>query len=164
MGKRLGIPVMFLVLGAFLMHLFILRAEERNDFSSFSFKGGVTRGSIIGKRRVDVVSGATKVGYSAAVLVEGNVDNHYFETGLEITGMRQELYFDDSADLVGDRELSLMLISFPLTYNFHLGKKTSRCRVFILSLGVFGAFIIPSRVTDSGTPPIMFSTNSLLDR
>jgi hypothetical protein len=117
--------------------------------------GGVYHGSIVGRNKVDAVSGATKTAFGGAAAAELNIKGQYIQAGLNIGLTDQTINYNDTAQgIVGRRDISLVLLDAPLLFNFHLLKNPSGDRDnprLILSIGGFISFVLSKRVTESGT-------------
>jgi hypothetical protein len=117
-------------------------------------QGGVFRGSIVGRNKIDAVTGATKTAFSGAAATEFNIKGHYLQVGANIGQTSQTVeYHDASKGIDGTRDISLLLLDLPLIYNFHLftdhsgGHNTPR---LVLGLGGFSSFVLSRRIDESG--------------
>jgi hypothetical protein len=113
----------------------------------------VYHGSIVGRNKVDGLSGATKSLHSGTIGVEYNLKGHYLQGLVTLGRTRQTLsYHLPSEGISGERSIDLWLLDIPLMYNFHFftrerfGRDNPR---LILSTGGFVTFLLHESITDS---------------
>lgn len=118
---------------------------------------GAYHGSIVGRNRVDAVSGATRTAVAGAVAAEVKVLGQYLSLGVNLGQTGQSIDYNDAANAItGSRDLSLLLVDFPLLYNFHLFTNPSGGRDnprLVLGLGVFLSAVANWKVVDAGSTP-----------
>jgi hypothetical protein len=119
-------------------------------------EAGVFHGSIVGRKRIDAVSGATRTSVSASTAAEVKVLGQYVSAGVNIEQTGQSIDYKDTANSVtGTRDISLVLLDLPLLYNIHLLKQPSGGRDnprLVLSIGGFVSFVLSKRMDETGTP------------
>jgi hypothetical protein len=119
--------------------------------------GGVYHGSIVGRNKVDAVSGATKTSFAGSAAAEFNVAGHYVSAGVNIAQSGQHIDYKDTANgITGERDISLLLLDLPLLYNFHMFKKPSGGRDnprLIIGLGAFVSFVLSKHIEQNGSVP-----------
>jgi hypothetical protein len=125
-------------------------------------QAGAYHGSIVGRNRVDAVSGATKTSATGSVAAEFKVLGHYISAGVNVAQTGQNIDYKDTANgITGERDISLLMLDLPLLYNFHLFKKPSGGRdnpKLIVSLGGFISFMLNKNIESTGsTPPALLS-------
>jgi hypothetical protein len=116
---------------------------------------GAYHGSIVGRNRVDAVSGATKTSVAGSAVAEIKVAGQYLSAGVNVAQSGQSVDYNDPANgVAGERDISLLLLDLPLLYNFHLLTKPSGGRDnprLILSLGGFMSFVLSKQIVETGT-------------
>jgi hypothetical protein len=127
------------------------------DNVSWILEAGAYHGSIVGRNKVDAVSGATKTSVAGSVAAEFKVLGHYVSAGVNIAQSGQTIDYKDTANgITGERDISLLLLDLPLLYNFHLLTKPSGGRDnprLVLSLGGFFSVILDKKIDQSGSTP-----------
>ena len=132
------------------------------DNITWLVQAGAYHGSIVGRNRVDAVSGATRTSVGGSVAAEVKVLGQYLSLGINVGQTGQSIDYKDTANAVtGGRDLSLLLVDVPLLYNFHFFKNPSGGRDnprLVIGLGVFLSLLADWRVADDGsTPPATLS-------
>lgn len=119
-------------------------------------EAGVFHGSIVGRNRVDAVSGATKTSVSASAAAEVKVLGQYISAGVNIEQTGQSIDYKDTVNsMTGTRDISLVLLDLPLLYNIHLLRKPLCGRDnprLVLSIGGFLSFVLSKQVDETGAP------------
>lgn len=120
----------------------------------FDLQGNIFyHGSIVGRNKVDGLTGATKNGHGTTVGVEYNLKGHPLQAELSFGWTKQWIKYGPPAeDISGKRDITLYLLDIPVMYNFHFLKKERFGREFprlILSVGAFASFILPREIVDT---------------
>ncbi len=119
----------------------------------FTLQGNRYHGSIVGRNRVDGLTGATKNGHGATLGVEYNLKGHPLQASATFGWTKQNVSYGPPAENVqGNREIKLYLLDIPVMYNFHLLKTERFGRMFprlILSSGAFITFVLRQQISDS---------------
>ena len=110
-------------------------------------------GSVVGRNKIDGLTGATKNGHGTAVGVEYNLKGHALQAEVSFGWTKQSIDYGPPAEaLSGKRDITLYLLDIPIMYNFHLLKKERFGREFprlILSTGGFGSLVLKQKIVDS---------------
>lgn len=122
--------------------------------TTFLLQGGLYRGSIVGKNKVDAVSGATKSAFGGSVAAEWKIKGNYIQGGFTIGKTDQQIDYNDIATgIIGRRNVSMLLLDVPILYDFHMFPRYSEgrdCPWMIIGLGGFGSFVLSKDVNETG--------------
>jgi hypothetical protein len=114
-------------------------------------------GSIVGRDKVDAITGATQSTMAGSAAAEFKLAGHYVSAGVNLGKTNQHVDYKDTANgITGDRNISLLLLDLPLLYNFHLLKKPSGDRDnprLILSIGGFLSLVLSKNIEPTGSVP-----------
>ena len=120
---------------------------------SFSAQFNVYRGSIVGRNKVDGISGATHNLHSGTVGVEYNLHGHFLQGQLTFGRTKQTLTYNLPAEgISGTRDINLLLLDLPLMYNFHFFNRERSGFIsprLILSTGGFFSIVLRQTITDT---------------
>lgn len=121
----------------------------------WTVQGNVYHGSIVGRTKVDGISGASPNTHGATVGVEYNLKGHFLQMMLTYGRTKQTIEYNlTEQGIAGKREIRLHLFDLPLMYNFHFFRKPAYNRDnprLILSPGIFFSFLLNKTVNDSGS-------------
>jgi hypothetical protein len=120
-------------------------------------QGGIKHGSVVGRTRVDGMTGATKTLWSASGGAEFKVKRHHLEGGLIFGQTDQHLdYRPEGMDIIkqvsGPMDISLSLLDVNVLYNFHFfpaaaDRENGR---LIVGIGPFASFVLSKEIDFSG--------------
>lgn len=120
---------------------------------AWSVQGNVYHGSIVGRTKVDGISGATPTTHGATIGVEYNLKGHFIQAMATFGRTKQTVTYGPPAEIVsGNREIKLYLLDLPVMYNFHLFNKERFGRTFprlMLGIGAFGSFTLHQDIIDT---------------
>jgi hypothetical protein len=132
---------------------------QESVFKNFTwlFGCGIKHASIVGRNRVDGVSGATKTLWNASAGTEIKIKGHYIETGFSFGQTDQHITYHPSAlnpDLTatGERNISLLLLDIPVLYNFHFLPSTTHPESgrLIAGIGAFASCVLSKQIESIG--------------
>jgi hypothetical protein len=147
----------FLISGLILLASIGSTVYCREDFFhdlTWLVQGGIKHGSIVGRNKVDGMSGATKTLWNASAAAEFKIKGHRLQTGLIIGKTDQRVNYSVSPESpfegVSDgRNISLLLLDIPVLYNFHFFSDSPKGNAngkLIAGIGGFASFVLSKRI------------------
>jgi hypothetical protein len=122
-------------------------------------QGGIFRGSIVGRNKVDGVSGATKTLWSASAGAEVKIKKHHLQIGCDLGKTDQHIDYqpipENSATdpFRGKRDISLLLLNIPVLYNFHFYPAADGNGRLTIGVGGFASFVLLKQINSQADSP-----------
>jgi hypothetical protein len=122
-------------------------------------QGGIFHGSIVGRNKVDGVSGATKTLWSASAGAEVKIKAHHFQIGCDFGKTDQHIDYQPLSQggtydpFRGKRDISLLLLNVPLLYNFHFYPAADGIGRLTIGVGGFASFVLSKQINSQADSP-----------
>lgn len=130
--------------------------RDAKDNIAWIFQGGIFNGSIVGRSKVDGISGATKSHPGVSAGAEFKIQQHTLYIGGNIGKTDQHIAYHPviSPEVRGTRDISLLLLDIPVLYSFHLMRDSiGGDGKMVIGLGGFASVVLSEKIESHPDSP-----------